>query len=78
MPKGLGVKAYTHTQQAHVAVAQGALLLGFGRKMDQAKTVAMPAAGSLWCANAPHYEGRDSDTLIIGSALGGWKTTELE
>ena len=45
MPAGLWVKAHTNTQQAHVAVARGSLLLGFGRVMDPSKATAIPAGG---------------------------------
>ncbi len=38
MPAGAWVKAHTHTRDAHVAVAKGSLQLGFGAKMDKAKS----------------------------------------
>ena len=79
MPKGLWVKAHTHTQQAHVAVVKGTLLLGYGTRMDKSKIVAIPKGGYFVVrANEPHFGGCDAETLIIGSALGGWKTSELE
>jgi quercetin dioxygenase-like cupin family protein len=79
MPSGLWVRAHTHTQQAHVTVVRGTLLLGFGRNMDKKKFVRIPAGNFFIVrANVPHYEGAEGDTLIIGAALGGWKTTNLE
>ncbi|MCX6598322.1 MAG: cupin domain-containing protein [Acidobacteria bacterium] len=79
MPDGVWVKAHTHTQQAHVAVVKGTLLLGFGKKMDQKATKAVKT-GEFFIVRAgvPHFEGSRGETLIIGSALGGWKTTPLE
>ena len=77
MPAGVWVPA--PTQQAHVAVLKGELLLGFGKKTDKSRTHAI-AAGSFFIvrANDPHFEGCMQETLIIGSALGGWKTRELQ
>jgi uncharacterized RmlC-like cupin family protein len=79
MPDGAWVGAHHHSQQAHVAVVQGTLLLGFGRKMDKAKTKAIQA-GEFFIVRpgVPHFEGARGETLIIGSALGGWRTTTLE
>jgi quercetin dioxygenase-like cupin family protein len=79
MPSGLWVKAHTHTQQAHVTVVRGALLLGYGTKMDRSKAERVPAGGFFIVrAGEAHYEGAGGDTLIIGTALGGWKTKMLE
>jgi quercetin dioxygenase-like cupin family protein len=79
MPSGLWVKAHTHTQQAHVTVVRGTLLLGFGRRMDKSKFVRVRAGQHFIVrAGVPHYEGAEGETLIIGAALGGWKTTNLE
>ena len=79
MPDGVWVKAHTHTQQAHVAVVKGTLLLGFGKKMDQ-QTTKEVKTGEYFIVRAgvPHFEGSRGETLIIGSALGGWKTQTLE
>lgn len=79
MPAGLWVPAHSHTQQAHVAVLKGTILLGFGKKLD--KGTAKPIrAGSFFIVRAadPHFEGCEEETLIIGSALGGWKTQTFE
>jgi mannose-6-phosphate isomerase-like protein (cupin superfamily) len=79
MPPGVWVPAHTHSQQAHVAVLKGTLLLGFGKKLEKKKTRAIPA-GQFFIVRAgvAHYEGCQEETLIIGSALGGWKTDMLE
>jgi len=70
MLDGLWVKAHTHTQRAHVTVVRGTLLLGFGRRMDGQHFIVR--------AGVPHYEGTEGETLIIGAALGGWKTRNFE
>jgi quercetin dioxygenase-like cupin family protein len=79
MPNGHWVKAHTHTQQAHVTVVRGTLLLGFGPKMDKQNVVRVRAGEHFIVrAGVAHYEGAEGETLIIGAALGGWKTTNLE
>lgn len=79
MPPGVWVKAHTHTRDAHVAVLQGSLHLGFGAKMDKAKTQTLRAGDFfLVPGGLPHYEGSTEECLIIGTAQGGWSTRELE
>jgi mannose-6-phosphate isomerase-like protein (cupin superfamily) len=79
MPGNVWVKAHHHTQQAHVAVVRGTITLGFGKKLDKSNTVKL-RAGQFFIVRAgePHFEGSDGECLIIGTALGGWKTTEIE
>jgi hypothetical protein len=79
MPPGVWVPAHRHSQQAHVAVLKGELLLGYGKKMDKKNTLRIPTGGFFIVrAEEPHYEGCETETLIIGSALGGWKTIPME
>ena len=70
--------AHIHSQAAHVAVMRGTLRLGFGRAADRAKAVPV-AAGEFFVVRAgeAHFEGSDGPCLIIGTALGGWRTTIL-
>jgi quercetin dioxygenase-like cupin family protein len=79
MPGGVWVKPHTHTQQAHVVVVKGSIKLGYGTKMDPSKTMELKA-GQFFIVRAgeAHFEGSDGECLIIGTALGGWKTKELE
>jgi quercetin dioxygenase-like cupin family protein len=79
MPGGVWVKPHTHTQQAHVVVVKGSIKLGYGTKMDQSKTMELKT-GQFFIVRAgeAHFEGSDGECLIIGTALGGWKTQELE
>ncbi len=79
MPGGVWVKPHTHTQQAHVVVVKGNIKLGYGTKMDKAKTMELKA-GQFFIVRGgeAHFEGSDGECLIIGTALGGWKTKELE
>jgi quercetin dioxygenase-like cupin family protein len=66
---------HSHNQDARVAVISGALKVTIGKQLDKqdAKTY---AAGSylLVPANVPHTMGADVDTIIIGTAIGPWKT----
>lgn len=79
MPGGVWVKAHHHTQDAHVAVLRGTIKLGFGRKMDRTKAISIAAGGFFVVpAGVPHFEGSQGECLIIGTAMGGWKTTNLE
>ena len=79
MPAGAWVKAHTHTRDAHVAVAKGSLQLGFGAKMDKAKSETIRAGDFFFVPGGlPHFEGCAEDCLIIGTAQGGWATKELE
>lgn len=79
MPGGVWVKPHTHTQQAHVVVVKGSIRLGYGSKFDKSKTVLL-RAGDYFIVRAgeAHFEGSDEECLIIGTALGGWQTKELE
>ncbi|MCX6612453.1 MAG: cupin domain-containing protein [Acidobacteria bacterium] len=79
MPGGVWVKPHTHTQQAHVVVVKGSIKLGYGAKLDKSKTMELKA-GQFFIVRAgeAHFEVSDGECLIIGTALGGWKTKELE
>ena len=78
LPGGVWAPAHTHSQAAHVAVMSGTLKLGFGRVLDRATAIDIPA-GQFFIARAdePHFEGSDGPCLIIGTALGGWTTTPV-
>lgn len=79
MPPGVWVPPHSHTQQAHVSVLKGKLLLGFGGKLDKRATHAIPH-GEFFVVRAgvAHYEDCEEERLIIGSALGGWQTRMLD
>lgn len=79
LPGGVWAPAHHHSQAAHVGVVRGTLKLGFGRRLDKDRTVAIPA-GHFFIVRAgeAHYEGSDGERVIIATALGGWKTTVIE
>lgn len=79
LPDGQWVAGHRHTQAARVVVVKGTLLVGEGAKMDKSKVREIKAGEVFFVpANEPHYEGARGDTLIIGTAVGVWRTTELE
>lgn len=79
MPGGVWVKPHFHSQQTHVMVVKGKIRLGYGKVFDKTKTIELKA-GEFFIVRAgeAHFEGSDGECLIIGTALGGWKTTELD
>ena len=66
---------HSHNQDARVAVISGVLKLAIGPKLDKdgAKKY---AAGTylLVPANVEHTMGAEVDTIIVGTAMGPWKT----
>lgn len=64
-----------HSQDARVAVIQGALRVAQGTALDKEKAIAYPVGSYLFVpANVQHTMGADVDTIIIGTAKGPWKT----
>jgi quercetin dioxygenase-like cupin family protein len=66
---------HSHNQDARVAVVSGALKVAFGPKLDKDGAKAYPVGSFLLVpANVQHTMGADVDTIIIGTAMGPWKT----
>jgi quercetin dioxygenase-like cupin family protein len=66
---------HSHNQDARIAVVSGALRLAIGPSPDKAGSKNYPAGSFVYIpANLEHTMGADVDTIIIGSALGPWKT----
>jgi quercetin dioxygenase-like cupin family protein len=66
---------HSHNQDARVAVISGALRVAIGHKLDKEGARAYPAGSYLLVpAGVEHTMGADVDTIIIGTALGPWKT----
>ncbi|MBY0373119.1 MAG: cupin domain-containing protein [Bryobacteraceae bacterium] len=79
LPKGVWVKPHRHTQDARVFVAKGKLRIGFGEKLDSAKTIVLEPGGFIYVpSSAAHFETADEDCLIIGVGSGKWATRYLE
>jgi quercetin dioxygenase-like cupin family protein len=68
-----------HTQDARVAVISGALRVAQGDTLDKEGAKTYPVGSYLLVpANVQHTMGADIDTIIIGTALGPWKTHHHE
>jgi quercetin dioxygenase-like cupin family protein len=66
---------HSHNQDARVAVVSGALKVAIGPKLDKDGAKAYPVGSFLLVpANVQHTMGADVDTIIIGTAMGPWKT----
>lgn len=66
---------HSHSAAAHLFVASGELLLGYGDTFDRSKLQRYPAGSFLWVpANATHFDGAETETVIIGTAIGPWNT----
>ncbi|MGO9650451.1 MAG: cupin domain-containing protein [Terriglobales bacterium] len=70
---------HSHNQDARVAVVSGALLLAVGSNPDKKGARSYPAGSFVFVpANMEHTMGADVDTIIIGTAIGPWKTHDNE
>ena len=68
---------HSHSSDAWVAVAQGALKVKFGG--DQTNTETYPVGSVLFVpANVEHTMAADEDTILIGTATGPWSTHHHE
>jgi quercetin dioxygenase-like cupin family protein len=66
---------HSHNQDARVAVVSGALRVAIGPKLDKEGAKAYSIGSFLLVpANVEHTMGADVDTIIIGTAMGPWKT----
>ncbi|MGE5802122.1 MAG: cupin domain-containing protein [Gemmatimonadota bacterium] len=66
---------HSHTADARVAVISGALRVSYGDHLDSTTAQVYPAGSFLLVpANAPHTMGATTNTIIIGTAVGPWKT----
>lgn len=75
IPAGVWDQPHSHIADAHIVVAAGELKLGYGQVLDRPAATAHPAGSFLYVpAHATHYDGADTDTIIIGTATGPWST----
>ncbi len=62
---------HSHSAAAHLFVARGELLLGYGETFDRSRLERYPAGSFLWVqAGAAHFDGADTETVLIGTATG--------
>lgn len=66
---------HSHNQDARVAVISGALKVAIGPKLDKEGAKSYAAGTYLLVpANVEHTMGAEVDTIIVGTAMGPWKT----
>lgn len=66
-----------HSADARVAVLQGVLKLAYGPTLDSLHTTSFGVGSfALVPANRPHTMGANEPTVIIGTAVGPWKTQQ--
>ncbi len=79
LPAGFWDSPHSHTADARVFVLSGCLRLAYGDSFDRGAAAGF-VAGSFMVvpAGAVHYDGADEDTVIIGTAVGPWRTDYLD
>jgi quercetin dioxygenase-like cupin family protein len=66
---------HSHNQDARVAVISGALRVAIGPTLDKEGAKSYPVGTFMLVpANVEHTMGADVDTIIVGTAMGPWKT----
>lgn len=66
---------HSHNQDARVAVISGALKVAIGPTLDKEGARSYPVGTFMLVpANVEHTMGAEVDTIIVGTALGPWKT----
>lgn len=79
IPAGTWDSPHWHSTTARVFVARGVLRIGYGETLDRASAKPYPAGSYVIVpAHATHFDGADTDTVLIGVATGVWSTTYLD
>lgn len=66
---------HSHSSDARVAVVQGVLKVAIGETLDLKNVESYPVGSFLFVpANVKHTMTADEPTIIIGTAIGPWKT----
>lgn len=79
LPAGFWDAPHWHSADARIFVISGRLKLAYDTSFDRTRTEEFgPGTMALVPANAVHYDGSDEDTLIIGTAVGPWRTIYVD
>ena len=79
LPAGFWDAPHSHTADARIFVVCGGLRLAYGAGFDRTATMAFgPGSYAVVPAGAVHFDGADEDTLIIGTAVGPWRTDYVD
>ncbi len=75
IPAGFWDNPHFHSAQSQLKVLSGELKLGYGQHLDKSGAVAYPAGSWLTVPKqAIHFDGAETDTVIVGKATGPWAT----
>ncbi|WP_342629287.1 cupin domain-containing protein [Nguyenibacter vanlangensis] len=79
IPAGVWDAPHSHSATARVFVAKGILRIGYGSSFDHSRARSYPAGSYVIVpAGVVHFDGSDTDTIIIGTATGPWTTTYVD
>ena len=75
IPAGVWDAPHSHCADAHVYVMSGELRLGYGTTLDPTAAQVFGVGSYLYVpAGAVHFDGAETDTIILGNAVGPWST----
>jgi quercetin dioxygenase-like cupin family protein len=75
IPAGVWDAPHSHCADAHVYVMAGELRLAYGEHGDRSAAQCFGVGSYLFVpAGAVHFDGAETDTIILGSAVGPWST----
>lgn len=79
IPAGVWDSPHWHSTTARVFVAKGQLRIGYGDRADKSAAAAYGRGGYVVVpGGAHHFDGAETDTVIIGVASGPWSTVYLD
>ncbi|MDQ5975797.1 MAG: hypothetical protein QG661_3006 [Actinomycetota bacterium] len=75
IPAGVWDAPHSHCADAHVYVMAGELRLAYGEDGDRSAAQRFGVGSYLFVpAGAVHFDGAETDTIILGNAVGPWST----
>jgi quercetin dioxygenase-like cupin family protein len=75
IPAGVWDAPHSHCADAHVYVMSGELRLAYGTRFDRSAAQAFGVGSYLFVpAGDVHFDGAETDTIILGNAVGPWST----
>jgi quercetin dioxygenase-like cupin family protein len=75
LPAGFWDQPHSHAADARVFVMSGELRLAYGETFDRGTAVPYGPGSYLFVpSGAVHFDGAETDTIIVGVAVGPWST----
>jgi quercetin dioxygenase-like cupin family protein len=79
LPANYRIPAHWHPATEHVTVISGALNMGTGGKLDEAKTTPLPAGSvAIMHPRTPHFGWTTEETVVQVHGVGPWGVTYLD